>query len=104
MTEYRAKIFNHWIHSHEEDAENKKIFRNETFEFPPSRGREGMDIYENGTIIFRNITPDDRIKQSVGTFEIQEPNTLNIYFSDTTPELTMKMLSCETGKLIIEKR
>ena len=52
MTAYNEDcIYKHWIHSHEEDTEDKKVYRPSTFEFPPSRGRDGFEIKENGEFI-----------------------------------------------------
>ncbi len=54
------EIFKHWIHSHEEDGDDYRIFRPSSYEFPLSRGREGFEIKENGTFIWYRIAPAER--------------------------------------------
>jgi hypothetical protein len=48
-------IYNNWVHSYEEDTENEKVYRLSTFEFPPSRGRDGFEIDENGKVIKSSV-------------------------------------------------
>lgn len=33
------EIFKHWVHSHEDDTKDIKVFRPVDYKFPPSRGR-----------------------------------------------------------------
>lgn len=52
-------LYQHWVHSHEEDTEEYRAFRLATFEFPPSRGREGFKINQDGTLMRFGIGPTD---------------------------------------------
>ncbi len=95
-------IFRSWIHSHE-DNDTKKVYRQSYYDFPPSRGRDEMEIKENGIIIFGNVNPRDSFEKNIGYFEIKEPNILNIFLNGNTMQLSINILSCEKDRLIIQK-
>jgi hypothetical protein len=40
----RELIAKRWVHSHEEDHGEIKVYRLATFPFPPSRGRDELDL------------------------------------------------------------
>jgi hypothetical protein len=54
-------LYQHWIHSFEEDEKDKKltVYRPSRFNFPPARGREGFEIKRNGIFIWHPISPLD---------------------------------------------
>lgn len=52
-------LYQHWIHSHEEDLEDIKTYRPASFDFPPSRGRVGMEFKPNGSYIEHKIGAND---------------------------------------------
>lgn len=49
----------HWIHSHEDDVKNLKVFRTSEYNFKPSRGREEIIINVGGELKYRPISPND---------------------------------------------
>jgi len=95
-------IYEFWLHSFEEDDMTKSVYRPLSFEFPPSMGREGIEIKKNGEIIFHIIGPDDTPQQIIGHFEIQAKNKLTIHFNDKESKI-ITILSCEKGLLVIQK-
>ena len=72
----------------------QRKFIDHSLDFPPSRGREGKVIEENGTIIFGNLDVDDKSQKIIGNFKIKESNMLNI-FNDNIIQHSMTILSCE---------
>ena len=103
MTAYNEDcIYKHWIHSHEEDIEDKKVYRPSTFEFPPSRGRDGFEIKENGEFILSFPGPTDRSEKTIGNFTI-DSNKLNVELVSLQKSYTMTILSCDENRLIIQK-
>jgi hypothetical protein len=95
-------IYKHWIHSHEEDTEDKKVYRPSTFEFPPSRGRDGFEIRENGEFVLSFPGPTDRSEKIIGNFTI-DSNKLNVELVSTQKSYTLTILSCDENRLIIQK-
>ncbi len=48
-----------WIRSFEDDKDGTQVYRPETYEFPPARGREGWRFEEDGTLTKQAIAPTD---------------------------------------------
>jgi hypothetical protein len=53
-------LFQRWVHSYEEDTEETQVFRPLSYEFPPSRGREGFDIRKDGSFTLLGPGRSDR--------------------------------------------
>lgn len=49
-----------WTHSHEEDRNDRKVFRHTEYPFPPSRGRLGFELLPDGAARFSGLAADDR--------------------------------------------
>jgi hypothetical protein len=96
-------IYSAWVHSYEEDITSKKVYRPPSFEFPPSRGRESLDIKTNGEIVFNNIGPDDRPQKISGNFKIKDSNKLYIEFNNKTSPFIITILSCDKNILVIQR-
>ena len=48
-----------WIRSFEDDKDGTQAYRPETYEFPPTRGREGWRFEEDGTLKKQAIAATD---------------------------------------------
>lgn len=57
----KPELYQHWIHSHEEDntTEGYRTYRPSSYNFPPSRGRDGFEIKKNGVVLAHPIAPTD---------------------------------------------
>ena len=40
-----------WVHSHEEDHDGIKVYRPESYAFPPARGRGGVEFGPDGSFV-----------------------------------------------------
>ena len=104
MTTYNEDcVYKYWIHSHEEDTQDKKVYRPSTFEFPQSRGRDGFEIRENGEFILYIMGPTDRPEKIFGNFTIAS-NNLNVKLVSIQKSYTMTILSCDENLLVIQKK
>lgn len=66
-----SKLAGVWFHSHEEDEGDRKVYRNESYEFPRSRApRESLALQEDGTVAFGGPGPADQTVSSAGTWEV----------------------------------
>ena len=47
----RTRLAGRWVHSHEEDTVAEIVFRsaNSGYAFPPSRGREALNLHADGS-------------------------------------------------------
>lgn len=59
-----------WLHSHEEDANDRLVFRGRDFAFPPSRGRTGFTLKPDGVAEVVRPGPDDRRRTASGQWTL----------------------------------
>jgi hypothetical protein len=45
----RDRLAGRWVHSHEEDSADEMVFRSADYAFPPSRGREAIELRPDGS-------------------------------------------------------
>jgi hypothetical protein len=65
------------MHSHEEDTDDRMVFRPASYRFPPARGRTGFELKEDGALVEHGIGPTDRRTQSPGRWTL-EGKTLRV--------------------------
>lgn len=73
-------IFRHWVHSREEDADGLEVFRPEGFEFPPSFGRDGFEMHEDGDFVQEDVGPADGIVRVPGRWSRVGPRQVAVSF------------------------
>lgn len=72
-------LFGEWVHSHEEDNDNIKLFRLSTYDFPPSRGREKINLKGKGNLVYTPISPNDLPKPYNGTWKVDKSELILEY-------------------------
>ena len=92
--ELPPEIFKHWIHSREEDTESMRVYRPSDYKFPPSRGREGFELKENGEFIRYGIGPTDRPQKIRGTWKAEAGNQIS-FEAQRQESYTMQVVSCD---------
>ncbi len=99
---FSSAIFQHWIHSREEDTEKIKVYRLSDYQFPPARGRDGFEIKEDGEFIEYGIGATDRPQEMSGTWKAEGDNKIRISFENKKQEsYTMQIVLCEERLLKI---
>ncbi|MFL6129967.1 MAG: hypothetical protein ACJ73E_12995 [Mycobacteriales bacterium] len=73
-------IFRHWVHSREEDAGGLEVFRRDDFELPPSFGRDGFEMREDGTFVQEDVGPADGIERTEGRWSLSGPGSVTVSF------------------------
>lgn len=48
-----------WWHSFEEDHDDVAVYRPDGFGFPPARGRRGLEVDPDGTVVELGLGRDD---------------------------------------------
>jgi hypothetical protein len=92
-----------WIHAHEHDHDDVRVFVNAAQPLPPSRGRQRLSLRADGT--FEDFRPgaDDRTRSSSGTYQFDgkklilrhhDSRALTIY--ETTPSTDGSRLELKT--------
>ena len=70
------------MHSYEEDAGDVEVYRSSSYSFPPSRGRKGFELRENGEFVERGIGPDDGPTKTVRRWETSARDQVEVYDGD----------------------
>lgn len=61
-----------WMHSHEEDGADGRIYRSGDYKFPRSRGREGFRMEQDSTFLYYGIAPTDGILVHIGYWSLDD--------------------------------
>jgi len=75
-----------WLHANEEDTDDLKIYRPNTYPFPPSRGRTGFGLDADGTFRLLAIAPTDGLEEHTGKWEMVNQNLMRITFAENEAE------------------
>ena len=70
---------NHWIHSHEEDTKDERMYRSSDYNFKPSRGREGFILKTGGELKITPLSPNDKPVTYTGTWKVEGANLVLNY-------------------------
>ncbi len=95
-----SPIFQHWVHSHEEDADRERVYRPRDFAFPPSRGREGFRIEESGAFLRHETGPTDLPVEVSGRWTIDR---LRVDFDEQRPPTILEVGSYDDDMLRVRQ-
>jgi hypothetical protein len=68
------RLARRWVHSHEEDTADELVFRaaDSGYAFPPSRGREALDLHPDGSYGGTVPGPADKPAPVEGEWTLEE--------------------------------
>ncbi len=93
-----------WLHSHEDDTEEIKVYRPAGYDFPPSRGRVGFNLMEGGECIYYGIAPADGSTNEPASWRWEGGNTLVITPKEEgASEMVLEVVSVGEGMLKVKK-
>lgn len=100
-----AALYQHWVHSHEEDTDTESVYRPASYKFPPSRGRRSFDIKADGTVTDHRIGPDDRSLLATGSWKFQEEGPALVFYEkgSTQPKRVLHIASISKDRLVLKK-
>ena len=97
-------LYQHWVHSHEEDTNTEMVFRPATYNFPRSRGRRSFELKTDGILVEGGIAPDDRRQETQGTWQLQDSDKLVLYTqSASQPSRVIHIVSVDKDRLVVNK-
>ncbi|UYZ59127.1 hypothetical protein [Hymenobacter latericus] len=98
-------LYRTWLHAHEEDQGDVRVYRPNTYNFPPSRGRTGFAFEQNGLFTQYDIAPTDGIEGRKGTWTPVNDNTLRISLEDKKdPDYELEIVSLENEVLKVRRK
>ncbi len=91
-------LFQHWIHSFEDDGPGFRAFRPAGYAFPPARGREGFEIQKGGGFVHHAIAPTDGNVAVSGAWKMKGKNTLTVKLEEGE-EMEMQIMEVKRDML-----
>jgi len=91
-----------WLHSHEEDTPTEMVFRPDTYNFPPARGRTGFTLSAGGQAQTHSPGPTDRNVVAQGNWTKDASGRLTIRVPDAADH-SMEILSVTPDRLVVKK-
>jgi hypothetical protein len=72
MADVPAELLGHWVHSHEEDSGDVRVYRPADYDFPPARGRRGFELKPDGELLVYGPGATDRPEAATGRWSSSE--------------------------------
>lgn len=93
-----------WLHAHEEDEGDVRVYRPNTYAFPPSRGRTGFAFDHNGLFTQFDIAPTDGLEGRKGKWTAENDHTLRITLDDKKdPDYKLEIVSLDKDVLKVKR-
>jgi hypothetical protein len=93
-----------WLHAHEEDRGAVRVYRPAQAPLPPSRGRGGFELREDGSCSTREAGRDDRPLDAPGTWTLRaEPGPLLVLDPGSDHEQRFRLLAVDGDRLELER-
>jgi hypothetical protein len=64
------ELMRHWVHSHEEDSGDLRVYRPADHDFPPARGRRGFELRPGGELLLYGPGATDRPEATTGRWSV----------------------------------
>ena len=94
-----------WLHSHEDDQNDIRVYRPNTYDFPPSRGRTGFTFEKDGTYKQYDIAPTDGLEEHSGKWVAGKDEKIKIMFDKKDMEnYEIEIISVEPNLLKIKRK
>lgn len=98
----RQMISRFWIHAREEDVGNEIVYRTDDYDFPPSRGRDAIQLCEDGCLIEHSPGPTDRPVSMQGRWSLVG-DSLTLYRSNETKPRVLRIKAISTNYMVLER-
>jgi hypothetical protein len=95
------EMFRHWIHSREEDQDDVQFFRPADFAFPPSFGRDGLELHPDGQFVQHDIGPADGTVEIPGRWTQENAVRIAVRFDGAREDYDFTVESVEASLLRI---
>jgi hypothetical protein len=98
------RLLGTWRHSREEDTISESVYRPDSYDFPPARGRTGYEFKTDHSCSYLGISPRDGTARAPGRWEIRggpEPEIV-LTFPDGREEVLV-LVSLDSERLVIRK-
>ena len=97
-------LFRSWRRSVEEDAQGVQVYRPSEYRFPPSRGREGLELGRDGSVVELRIAPTDGLVRRPGRWRWEPPDRLVIELADEQAQASVLVVREVDGERLVVAR
>jgi hypothetical protein len=91
-----------WLHSYEEDEDDLLVYRPNSYDFPPSKGRTGFVLERAGVAKQYAIAPTDGLEEQIGIWEYKDKSTVLVHIQangHSEQRYTMQVVSLKDSVL-----
>jgi hypothetical protein len=93
-----------WLHANEEDGPDFKVYRPNTYNFPPSRGRTGFALEKDGLFRLYTIAPTDGLEEHKGEWKMVKQKVLRVSFPEKAmPGFDLELISVSEDLLKVRQ-
>lgn len=98
-----ALIFGRWFHFYEKDEDGIETYRPADHSFPPSRGRKGFEIHEDGRFVELAISPADSTFERQGRWSEGGNGRLDVRVEGGSSHV-LEIVDVEEGSLKVRRK
>jgi hypothetical protein len=104
VSELPRELFKRWVHSHEEDTDEVRVFRPQGYPLPPARGRRGFELRENGEFVQYGIGRADKSEATVGRWKPEGEAQASVSFpGERLDPYALEIVSLDEDKLTLKR-
>ena len=104
MTALQTCVLGHWTHSYEEDEHGLTVYRPADYDFPPARGRKGLEFREGGRLVYYGIGRADGSEEFSGSWKIEEPNRIKVEIdNERIAPFVLEIVHCDHAMLKVRQ-
>ena len=101
----KALVGKTWLHSHEDDRGDTLVYRPNSYDFPPSRGRTGFMLEANGSMHQYDIAPTDGLEEKAGKWTMRNENFMDVTFPDKkSTDYEVEIISATPNLLKVKRK
>jgi hypothetical protein len=98
-----AVLHGSWLRSTEEDTPTEIVYRPAAYKFPPSRGREGIKLSDNGALTHSGIGANDVASARAGRWLLKD-RALHLLFDDAkSTRQVLQLVSASAARLVVKR-
>jgi hypothetical protein len=98
MNDLLKNLYGQWRHAFEDDSEGVTVYRPINFEFPPARGRAGIEFRPDGTFIDHAIGRGDGANPTTGHWHMLDQRRFQITLDGKAPK-NLEILDANDQKI-----
>jgi hypothetical protein len=96
-------LFRTWVHSHEEDTADGRVYRPQGFPFPRSRGRDAFEVRPGGEFIHYEMAPGDGSLGRSGRWRAQGDVVIEATLPGTSDPLRLELTEVDDQRLVVKR-